>query len=147
MKNYKRIVAAIDVYSEYDEVLQSALGIAKKPSHVYLVFVTLPIAYFQPYISSVGVEYVTDITLQAKRRLTQIARKFEIPQENVYAPVGYIASEICNLATEVKADIIIIGSRGSSRNNLLLGSATNAVLHCAKQDVVAVRSGDIKLIP
>jgi universal stress protein A len=146
MKNYKRIIAAIDVYAEYDHVLQSALCIAKNTKQVYLVFVTLPISYFQPYISSVGVEYVTDITLQAKTRLSQIAHKFEIPQGNIYAPVGYIASEICNLATDIHADIIIIGTHGGNGHKVLLGSATNSVLHVAKQDVLAVRGGDVKLI-
>nr|WP_297348367.1 universal stress protein [uncultured Glaciecola sp.] len=147
MKNYKRIVAAIDVYAEYDHVLQSALCIAKKANQVYLVFVTLPITYFQPYISSVGVEYVTDITLQAKTRLSQIARKFEIPQDNIHTPVGYIASEICDFASDIKADMIIVGTRGGNEHEVLLGSAANSLLHCAKQDVLAVRGGDTKLIP
>lgn len=146
MKEYNRIIAAIDVYSEYDQVLQSALCIAKEPSHLSLVFVTLPITYFQPYISGVGVEYVTDITLQAKNRLSQIARKFDIPQTNIFAPVGDIAGEIYKLATNIKADLIVIGTHNSSGYKVLLGSVANAVLHCAKQDVLAVRSDNISLI-
>lgn len=146
MKEYKRIIAAIDVYSQYDQVLQSALGIAKDPSLLSLVFVTLPITYFQPYISGVGVEYVTDITLQAKSRLAHIARKFDIPQNNIYAPVGDIASEIYKLGTEIKADLIVIGTHGSSGYKVLLGSVANTVLHCAKQDVLAVRSDGNTLI-
>lgn len=146
MKEYKRIIAAIDVYSEYDHVLQSALCIAKEPSHLNLVFVTLPITYFQPYISGVGVEYVTDITLQAKTRLSQIALKFDIPQSNIHAPVGDVAGEIYKLGSYIKADLIVIGTHGSSGYKVLLGSVANTVLHCAKQDVLAVRSADNRLI-
>ena len=146
MKEYKRIIAAIDVYSEFDQVLQCAISMAKDPSQLNLVFVTLPVAHFQPYISAVGVEYVTDITLQAKSRLTQIARKFDIPQNNIYAPVGDIASEIYKLASHIKADLIVIGTHGSSGHKVLLGSVANTVLNCAKQDVLAVRSDDNRLI-
>ncbi|MFT6268823.1 MAG: universal stress protein A [Alphaproteobacteria bacterium] len=146
MKKYKRIIAAIDVYSEYNQVLQSALCIANEPSQLSLVFVTLPISHFQPYISGVGIEYVTDITLQAKSRLSQIARKFDIPQNNVYAPVGEIAGEIYKLATDIKADLIVLGAHGSSGYKVLLGSVANTVLHCAKQDVLTVNSDDSRLI-
>lgn len=146
MKKYKRIIAAIDVYSQYDQVLQSALCIAHKPSQLSLVFVTLPISYFQPYISGVGIEYVTDITLQAKSRLSQIAHKFDIPQNNVYAPVGDIATEIYKLAADIKADLIILGAHGSGGYKVLLGNVTNTVLHCAKQDVLTVKSDGSRLI-
>lgn len=146
MKEYKHIVAAIDVYSEYDQVLQSALCIAKEPSQLSLVFVTLPVEHFQPYISGVGVEYVTDITLQAKKRLTEIARKFDIPQKNVYAPVGEIASEICKLATNLKANLIVLGAHSNGGYKILLGSVANTVLHSAKQDVLTVKNDAYKLI-
>jgi len=140
MKAYKCIIAAVDVYAEYDEVLQSAFCVADEPSQLHLIFVTLPTSYFQPYISSFGVEYVTDITLQARSRLIQIAGKFGIPQKNIHTPIGDIAGEICQTANNIKANLIVIGTHASSEYKVLLSSATNTLLHCAKQDVLAVRS-------
>lgn len=142
MKAYKCIIAAVDVYAEYDRVLQSALYVAGEVSQLHLIFVTLPTSYFQPYISSVGTEYVTDITLQAKNRLTQIAGKFGIPQNNIHTPIGDIAGEICQTADDIKANLIVIGTHGSFEYNVLLGSVANTVVHCAKQDVLAVRSNN-----
>lgn len=146
MKNYKRIIAAIDVYFEYDQVLHSALAIAKNLGHLHLVFVTLPTSHFQPYISSIGPEYVTDITLQASIRLSQIARKYSIPLSNIHFPVGDVGIEICNTANDIRADLIVIGTHGSGGCKVLLGSAANTVMHCAKQDVLAIRSEDTRRI-
>jgi universal stress protein A len=142
MKQYQRIVVAIDVYSEYDQVLKRALTIANKASQLSVVFVTLPTTYFQPYISEVGGDYVAEIHKQAKIRLEDIAHKNDIPNDQVYLPVGNAADEIHTLANEIKANLIVIGTHGRSGLKLLLGSTANSVLHGAKQDVLAVRIKD-----
>ena len=54
MKNYQRILVAIDIYSEYDEVLKRALAVVENASQLSVVFVTMPTTYFQPYIGGVG---------------------------------------------------------------------------------------------
>lgn len=43
------------------------------------------------------------------------------------------------IANEIKADLIVIGTHGRSGIKRLLGSTANAVLHGTKQDVFAVR--------
>jgi universal stress protein A len=139
MKNYQRILVAIDVYSEYDQVLKKALSVVKDPSHLYIVFVTLPTTYFQPYISAVGGDYVADIHNQAKHRLDDIGKNNNIPIKQLYLPTGNAAEEIHTLANEINADLIVIGTHGRSGIKLLLGSTANSVLHGAKQDVLAIR--------
>jgi universal stress protein A len=139
MKSYQRILVAIDIYSEYDQVLKRALSIAKNVSHLNIVFVTLPTTYFQPYISAVGGDYVADIHKQAKTRLGKIGQTHNISNKNLYLPIGNSADEIHALANEIKADLIVIGTHGRSGLKLLLGSTANSVLHGAKQDVLAVR--------
>jgi universal stress protein A len=139
MKQYERIVVAIDVYSEYDHVLKRALSIANNASQLSVIFVTLPTTYFQPYISEVGGDYVAEIQKQAKTRLEDIARKNDIPSDQVHIPVGNAAEEIHTLANDINADLIVIGTHGRSGLKLLLGSTANSVLHGAKQDVLAVR--------
>jgi universal stress protein A len=139
MKNYQSILVAIDIYSEYDQVLKRAFCIGKDASQISLVFVTLPTTYFQPYISGVGGDYVADIHKQAKTRLDEIALKNNIPSKQIYLPIGNAAEEIHTLANEINADIIVIGTHGRSGIKLLLGSTANSVLHGAKQDVLAVR--------
>ncbi|MEP1446853.1 MAG: universal stress protein [Paraglaciecola sp.] len=139
MKMYQRILVAIDIYSEYDYVLQRALSIATDKAHLNLLFVTLPTTYFQPYMSDVGGEYVAEIHKQAKLCLEDIATKNQIPIKQIYLPIGNTADEIHTLADEMHADLIVIGTHGRSGVKLLLGSTANSVLHGAKQDVLAVK--------
>lgn len=139
MNPYQKILVAIDVYSEYDQVLQRALSIANNSNQLNLIFVTLPTTYFQPYINEVGGDYVAEIHKQAKKYLEDIARKNNIPQEQVFLPIGNTAEEIHTLADEINADLVVIGTHGRSGIKLLLGSTANSVLHGAKQDVLAVK--------
>lgn len=139
MNPYQKILVAIDVYSEYDHVLQRALSIANNSNQLNLIFVTLPTTYFQPYINEVGGDYVAEIHKQAKKYLEDIARKNNIPQEQVFLPIGNTAEEIHTLADEINADLVVIGTHGRSGIKLLLGSTANSVLHGAKQDVLAVK--------
>jgi universal stress protein A len=139
MNQYQQILVAIDVYSEYDQVLQRALNITKNANQISLVFVTLPTTYFQPYINVVGGDHVAEIHKQARSCLEDIARNNSIPIDQVYLPIGNAAEEIHTLANDIHADVIVIGSHGRSGLNLLLGSTANSVLHGSKQDVLAVR--------
>lgn len=139
MNQYQQILVAIDVYSEYNQVLQRALCLAANTNQLSLVFVTLPTTYFQPYINEVGGEYVAKIHKQAKACLEDIARKNDIPIDHVYLPIGNAAEEIHTLANDINADVIVMGSHGRSGLKLLLGSTANSVLHGVKQDVLAVR--------
>jgi universal stress protein A len=139
MGNYERILVAIDVYSEYDQVIKRALSVVKNSNQLSVVFVTLPTTYFQPYISAVGSDYVADIHKQAKKRLDDIGKKHAIPNNQLFLPIGNAADEIHTLAEEIDADLIVIGTHGRSGLKLLLGSTANSVLHGAKQDVLAVR--------
>jgi universal stress protein A len=139
MESYQRILVAIDIYSEYDQVLKRALSLVKNASQLSIVFVTMPTTYFQPYISGLGGDYVADIHKQAKIHLGDIAKKNEIPNNQIFLPIGYAAEEIRTLANEINTDLIVIGTHGRSGLKLLLGSTANSVLHGAKQDVLAVR--------
>ena len=113
MKTYQRILVAIDIYSEYDQVLERALCVVKNPSYLSIVFVTLPTTYFQPYIIAVGGDYVADIHKQAKKRLEEIGQTNNIPLKQLYLPIGNAAEEIHTLANEIDADLIVIGTHGS----------------------------------
>ena len=75
MEEYQSILVAIDIYSQYDQILKRALHVVNNVTHLSVVFVTLPTTYFQPYISNVDGDYVADIHKQAKNRLDEIAEK------------------------------------------------------------------------
>jgi universal stress protein A len=53
--------------------------------------------------------------------------------------IGNPAHEIRDAATELEADLIVVGTHGRHGLGLLLGSTANAVLHGVGCDVLAVR--------
>lgn len=139
MNPYKKIVVALDIYTSYELVLKKAVALAQKNEYLHLVYVTLPRTYFEPYgVSFVG-EYVSDTRLQAEQRLTEIAEKYAVPAAQIHSIIGHPADEIHELAENICADLIIIGTHGQSGVKLLLGSTANGVLHAVKCDVLAVK--------
>ena len=48
MEEYQSILVAIDIYSQYDQILKRALHVVNNVTHLSVVFVTLPTTYFQP---------------------------------------------------------------------------------------------------
>jgi universal stress protein A len=141
MSIYKKILVAIDYDAEYEHIIEKALSIADSPEDVGLVYITLPSYYVQPYLYGMPDTSYNDVdwTKNAKTKLSEIATKFGIAQDNVHVKSGLIADEIHQIANESHVDLIVIGTHGRSGIKLLLGSTANAVLHGVKQDVLAVR--------
>jgi universal stress protein A len=139
MHDYQRIVVALDIYSSYEVVLKKALSLAQNPEHLNLVYVTLPHVYFEPYGSSFGGDFVSDMRQQAQQRLKEIGLQHAIPSTQIHSVIGHPADEIHDIAEKIAADLIVIGTHGKSGLKLLLGSTANAVLHGVKCDVLAVK--------
>ncbi len=139
MHDYKKILAAIDIYSSYELVLNKALNMANKAADLRLIYVTLPHVYFEPYGAAFGGDFVSEIRQQAELKLKKLAETHGIPANQIYSDVGAPADEIHSVAKEIEADLIVIGTQGKSGLKLLLGSTANGVLHGVKCDVLAVK--------
>lgn len=144
MSNYKHIVVAIDIESEYENVILKALEVAPSPQDISLIHIILPSVYVQAYLYGMPGNFVDDGQRvgNAKETLHDIASKFGIPNDKVFVKCGDTADEIKQLANENDADLIVMGTHGRSGLKLLLGSTANAVLHGVQQDVLAVRMHD-----
>jgi len=78
----------------------------------------------------------------AKSQLREFATGLNIPKENQHLVFGRPETEIHSLASEINADLIVVGSHGRHGLALLLGSTANSVLHGSPCDVLAVRVGN-----
>ena len=78
----------------------------------------------------------------AEQKLVEIAKRLDIDESKVHTLLGAPGPEVRNLATEVNADAIVIGSHGHSGWKILLGSTAIKVLHGATCDVLTVYVGD-----
>lgn len=141
MSNYKKILVAIDFDAEYENIIEKALEVAASPKNLSLVYITLSSYYIQPYLYGMPDNFIDDgeRVKSATKKLEEIAIKFGIPKKHVHVKCGDAADEIKHIASEIHAELIVMGTHGRSGIKLLLGSTANAVLHGVKQDVLAVR--------
>lgn len=144
MAGYRRIMLAVDLTEESNNVAQSAVALANAfgaELHVVHVIEPLSLAYGGdiPMDLSTVQEQIHE---QAKSHLAEFANALGIPGERQYLIFGRPESEIHRIAETQQADIIVVGSHGRHGLALLLGSTANGVLHGASCDVLAVRVGE-----
>lgn len=141
MKTYNTILAAIDLTKESNEVVERAQSIGKMNySALHIVHVVEPVNLF--YNDNMLVD-LTSLELEAERhartQLQTFGNRFQIHEPNQHLLLGSPVKKIHELADQLSADLIVIGTHGRSGFSLLLGSTANGVLHGSKCDVLAVR--------
>ncbi len=76
---------------------------------------------------------------RSKEALQPLVKRLNITEQDLHIPTGHASGEILAFAKKESVDLIITSSHGVHGLQLLLGSTTNAILHGAKCDVLAVR--------
>lgn len=145
MSTYRKLLVAVDLSEESDKVLRRALEVVENDAtRVSVIHVVEPVAAAYPIDAyAINMTRLQEEALAiAAGRLAEFASTFGIPESRQYTLMGPAATEIRNKADEEGADLIVIGSHGTSGWKLLLGSTANKVLHGAKCDILTVRVGD-----
>jgi universal stress protein A len=142
---YENILVAVDLSSDTQSVIDNALRIAgNDSSKLNLIHVVEPVAgaySMDIYALNIGQLQQEAITF-AQQRVVALGKELGIAEEKTHTLLGSPASEIRSLASEIKADSIVIGSHGHSGWKILLGSTAIKVLHGATCDVLTVYVGD-----
>ncbi len=143
MQNYQRVVTAIDLSEESAAVVNRANEIAtRNTAELHLVHVIEPLSL--AYGGDIPMDFsgVQDqLQEQAEKQLQQFGQRHQIPPERLHLLIGRPESQIHQLAEDINADLIVVGSHGRQGLALILGSTANGVLHGAHCDVLAVRVG------
>ena len=141
---YNKVVVAVDLSDETEKVVARALElVGSQADKLVLVNVVEPV----PTVWGAESYAVDPVSLQqqivdfAAARLGELGEKHGIDEANLHALLGSPAPEIRNLAENLKADAIVIGSHGHSGWKLMLGSTANKLLHGASCDVLTVHVG------
>lgn len=144
MSVYNKILVAIDLSGDSKKVIDRALQVAGGDAgKLSLVHVVEPIAAaysMDAYAININELQQETMTIAAKN-LGDIGDALKVARDRQYTLLGAPAVEIRNLAAEIGADAIVIGSHGHSGWKILLGSTANKVLHGATCDVLTVLVG------
>jgi universal stress protein A len=140
MKNYKKILLAVELIPETDlAVFRKAVGL-ETIFNSQLVVVHAIEHYPYVYGGAVTIDFENDMLAAAKVMVADIQKQFPktISSEAVVL-VGSAKHVIIDEAKKMEAGLIVLGSHGKHGVRLLLGSTANAVIHAAHCDVLAVR--------
>jgi universal stress protein A len=144
MSVYNKIVVAVDLSSDSNKVISTALKVAATDSaKLHLVHVVEPIAAaysMDAYAININ-ELQQEAMAIAAQNLAKIGEEHGVAKDNQHTLLGAPSIEIRNIAAEMNADAIVIGSHGHAGWKILLGSTANKVLHGASCDVLTVVVG------
>ncbi|GAB3091675.1 universal stress protein [Aestuariicella hydrocarbonica] len=144
MSCYKHILTGLDLSEESPQVIEKAAALAKaNNAKLSLVHIVEPLTFAYGGDIPVDLSEIQDqLQSQATEQLKILAAPYNIATEDRHIIVGQPVAEIHDLAKELAADLIVVGSHGRKGLALLLGSTANGVLHGALTDVLAVRVKD-----
>lgn len=142
---YSTILVAIDLSKDSEKVIDKAVATVKGDAKkIHLVHVVEPVAAaYSMDIYAVNINELQQEAISlAEQKLKQIAERLNIPEDQVHTLLGSPAPEVRNLAAEIKAEAIVMGSHGHSGWKILLGSTATKVLHGATCDVLTIHVGN-----
>ena len=149
MSAIKSILVSVDLAEGSDRVLDYALDFATKLGarltvlHVY----NLPVYNFPDGSFVPTAEVASQVGDAARRQLDATVERMKGRGVEVTGILrsGPPTQEICSVATEVGADLILMGTHGrGALGRALLGSTANAVVRSAPVPVLTVRTTDHK---
>lgn len=155
---FQQILVALDRSRSSCSVLEEAIALAKPKAQLNLVTVIPPmdVGYPEPiYLSMEGMQGVWTTEIYQSHMASWQQQQQEIEHwlrsqiDYVHrcgfsaestCPVGAAGPTLCDVATQWKADLIMMGRRGRSGfSELLLGSVSNYVMHHAPCSVLTVQ--------
>jgi universal stress protein A len=150
MAHYHTLLVAIDFSSSSNKALARAQALASTfNANLHILHVTELPSY--PVLEDVAITGVAGAWVDeladkaftaAEQRLTKIVAEAGIAAQSIKVVSGVPRLAIVAEAKACQADLIIVGRRGLSGLQRLLGSTADSVLHDAPCDVLAVSLDD-----
>jgi universal stress protein A len=141
MRDYRRILAAIDLTEDSRAVVGRAADIARSSGgSLYLLHVVEFVPLDPMSDTLVPVVQIDDqILARARSQIAALTAELGIPKDCAAVEVGSAKSEILRYARERNSDLIVLGCRERHGLSILLNRTEDTVLHGAPCDVLAVR--------
>jgi universal stress protein A len=138
---YNNILLASDFSPEAERAERRAVELAQKyDADLSLIHV---VDYYPSMQLEGGLAMLPNIeerlNEKAQEDLNACIARLQVELKGSHIGHGPPKGVIVDYATEIGADLIILGSHGRHGFGLLLGSTATGVLHIAKCDVLAVR--------
>lgn len=144
MGDYQKILVAIDLSDEAEQVVAKAKAMAQaNAAELHVAHVIEPLSF--AYGGDIPMDFSgvqDEIQARAHTQLEEFCQLHGIDQSHQHIVIGRPENEIHTLSEDFNFDLVVVGSHGRHGLALLLGSTANGVLHGAQCDVLAVRVGN-----
>ena len=138
---YKRLLVAIDLGSQSPQITLKAASMARtQQAEIHLLHIVEPLSL------ALGSEMPLDtsslqeqISQQSEAAISELAQSLNIPVNHCHVAAGRPDKTIPTIASEIGADLIVIGSHARWGLDLVFGTTTDGVVHAASCDVLAIR--------
>ncbi len=141
MSMYRKVLVAVDLSDESEQVLRAAAEIAAaNEAEILILHVTdNPVTLYSQW-SDYVVPYSEDkIRELLFSKLADLVESLGLNKSLITIDFGRAIDLIVDKADKEECDLIVVGSHGRHGVKLLLGSTANGVLHHASCDVLAIR--------
>ncbi|CAM4093804.1 universal stress protein [Serratia silvae] len=141
---YKTILVPVDLAEDVltEHALEHVVYLAKMSGAKVHFFHALPDASAFVTAYSFGIkEFENQAEVKAVEGLKKLMAEIDLPLERLSYTISFGSprDEVLQLAEEIEADLIVIGSRRPSVKTYLLGSNAAAIVRHAKISVMVVR--------
>lgn len=142
MSTYQHILVGLDLSpEESDLVADKAMALAQTlGAKLSLAHVIEPLTF--AYAGDIPIDLTeTQVSMEqhAQKQLDLFAAKLNAKPQHCQVVVGQTGNELRQLAADINADLIVVGSHGRHGLSLILGSTASNVLRGANCDVLAIR--------
>jgi universal stress protein A len=144
MKNYQKILVAVDLNDEALILIDRAKKLLKPQGELHIIHVSSVLADLYP-VSAMGsaipveiASYQQKYIADSQDYLQKLASKAGINESHMHLIMGMQAQQIKKVAEQKQVDLIVIGVHEKNRLASLLGSVANGVLHNTPCDVLSV---------
>lgn len=142
MGAYKHILVGLDLTEEESQVLLSKAEQLATQVHadISLAHIIEPLTF--AYAGDLPIDLTNTqevVRKHATHKLDELANSMTLKPKSCEIIIGRTATELRQLAADISADLILVGSHGRHGLALLLGSTASEVIHGATCDVLAVR--------
>lgn len=142
MSSYKHVLVGLDLSPEESQaIIDKTITLCKTlGAEVSLAHVIEPLTF--AYAGDIPIDLSeTQMAMEknARGRLDTFAQNMDLKPTQTNVIIGQTATELRQLAQDIGADLIVVGSHGRHGLALIFGSTATDVLHGAKCDVLAIR--------
>jgi universal stress protein A len=141
MREYKKILLAVDVTEGSEQIAERARDIAARYGAEVILMHVVEYVPVEPMGEALlpAVQIEGELIERATKRIAELAQKTGLEKAERIVQAGNIKAEIVRIATDRGVDLIVLGSRERHGLSIMFNQTEDTILHAAPCDVLAVR--------